>query len=55
MNSGPPPDPHGEPAGPPDDATGLPVLRTWRGVYLFVFAVFVVYVVLLTALTRAYV
>jgi hypothetical protein len=37
-----------------DDNTGLPGLRTWRGVYLFVLGVFVAYVVLLTVLTRAF-
>jgi len=34
-----------------DDETGLPGLRTWPRVYLFVLGVFVVWVVLLTALT----
>jgi hypothetical protein len=38
--------------GAVDDATtGLPGLRTWTGVYLFVLGVFVVWVMLLTALT----
>ena len=37
-----------------DDVTGLPALRTWGAVYLFVAAVFVVYVVLLAALSRAF-
>ena len=36
---------------PPDDeGTGLPGLRTWCGVYLFVAIVFVAWVVVLTAL-----
>ena len=37
-----------------DDVTGLPALRSWRAVYAFVVAVFVAYVVLLTALSRAF-
>ena len=39
---------------PNDDATGLPGLRTWRGVYAFVLGCFVLWIVLLIALTRAY-
>jgi hypothetical protein len=40
---------------PPDDeSTGLPGLRTWRGVYLFVLGVFLVWLGLLAALTRMY-
>jgi hypothetical protein len=42
---------------PPDDrdeATGLPGLRTWRGVYLFVFGCFILWVLLLLALTVSY-
>ena len=37
---------------PPTDetATGLPVLRTWPSVYVFVLAIFVVWVGLLAAL-----
>jgi hypothetical protein len=38
----------------PDESPGLPALRTWRCVYLFTFGCFVVYVILLTLLTRAY-
>jgi hypothetical protein len=34
--------------------TGLPLLRTWRGVYLFVFGCFVLWVVLLVTLTVIY-
>ena len=38
-----------------DDAdTGLPLLRTWRGVYAFVLAAFVLTLAGLTALTLAY-
>jgi hypothetical protein len=37
---------------PPEaDGTGLPWLRTWRGVYLVVIINFVVWVILLVALT----
>jgi hypothetical protein len=39
---------------PNDDATGLPGLRTWRSIYGFVLALFVVYVALLIVLTRAF-
>jgi hypothetical protein len=34
--------------------TGLPWLRTWRGVYVFVIGCFVLYVVLLAVLTRTF-
>jgi hypothetical protein len=34
-----------------NEPTGLPGLRTWRGVYLFVFGCFILWVVLLIALT----
>ena len=34
-----------------DDLTGLPGLRTWRGVYIFVFGCFILWVALLLALT----
>lgn len=34
-----------------DELTGLPGLRTWRGVYIFVFGCFILWVVLLFALT----
>ena len=37
-----------------DDATGLPWLYTWRGVYVFVFGCFVLWVALLLALTVIY-
>jgi hypothetical protein len=39
---------------PNDETTGFPGLRTWRGVYTFVLAVFAIWIVLLIALTRAY-
>lgn len=37
-----------------EDVTGLPRLRTWRTVYVFVVATFALYVVLLIALARAF-
>lgn len=37
-----------------DDITGLPALSSWRAVYIFVTVVFVVYVVLLSALHRVF-
>jgi hypothetical protein len=37
-----------------DDATGLPGFRTWRSVYLFVVGAFVVYVLLLSVLSRVF-
>ena len=36
---------------PEDDDTGLPWLRTWKGVYLVVIINFVLWVALLVALT----
>ena len=39
---------------PKDDATGLPGLRTWRAVYLFVLVAFAVYVALLILLERMF-
>jgi hypothetical protein len=41
---------------PPDreEPPGLPGFRTWRGVYLFVFAIFVLVVVLLALFSRAF-
>ncbi len=39
---------------PNDDETGLPGLRTWRAVYVFVLGVFIVWAGLLLALTRLY-
>ena len=36
---------------PAEADTGLPGLRTWRGVYLVVSGIFLLWVVLLTALT----
>ena len=39
---------------PNDELTGLPGLRSWRAVYLFVLAVFAAWIVLLTLLTRMF-
>ncbi len=50
-----PPEANIPPAEPPDDElTGLPRLRTWRSVYIFVFGCFVLSVLLLLALTVIY-
>ena len=37
-----------------DEGTGFPALRTWRGVYCAVIGIFITWVVLLTALSRAF-
>jgi len=37
-----------------DDAPGVPGFRRWRGVYLFVFVVFVLTVVFLAIFSRVY-
>jgi hypothetical protein len=37
-----------------DEATGLPGLASWRGVYLFVIGSFILWVLLLLALTMSY-
>jgi len=42
------------PADGKDEVTGLPGLRTWRGVYIFVFGCFILWVALLLALTVGY-
>jgi len=39
---------------PADEAPDVPGFRMWRGVYWFVFAVFVAVVVALTLFTRAF-
>jgi hypothetical protein len=41
----------GEPA---DDSTGLPIVRTWRGVYLVVVLVFIVLIAAMVILERMY-
>ena len=43
---------YGEEPAPSDETTGLPGLRSWRAVYLVVFGTFLLWIVLLTALTR---
>ncbi len=43
------------PTPPADDASpGVPGFRTWRGVYWFVFAAFVLVVVLLAVFSRLF-
>ncbi len=46
------------PSNPPpeadDTAPGVPGFRTWRSVYLFVLAAFILIVIALTLFTRAY-
>jgi hypothetical protein len=42
------------PADSGDCETGLPLLRTWRRVYLFVFSCFILWVVLLALLTAIF-
>jgi hypothetical protein len=50
-----PGDPSAElPGGMEDETTGLPILRTWRGVYLVVLCIFMVWVALLTMLSKMY-
>lgn len=39
---------------PENEDTGLPFLRTWKAVYLFVLASFALWVALLLALTRTF-
>lgn len=41
-----------EPSAREGEETGLPWLRTWKGVYLFVIASFILWVALLIALTN---
>ncbi len=53
MTSRPSSDPARENASQ-DEATGLPLLRTWTGVYLFVLGCFLVWVVALFALTLTF-
>ena len=53
--SGPTPVPSAGPNNSVDDSdTSLPVFKTWPAVYAFVFVAFVVCVLLLTALARAF-
>jgi hypothetical protein len=48
------PTPVATPVDIKDEVTGLPWLRSWRGVYLFVFGCFILWVALLLALTVGY-
>ena len=41
-------------AGESDGATGLPWPQTWGGVYVFILGCFILFVILLAVLTRAY-
>jgi hypothetical protein len=41
-----------EPSARETEETGVPVFRSWRGIYIFVFAFFVLVVVLLAIFTR---
>jgi hypothetical protein len=52
--SGTHPTPVDAPPGGEDETTGLPWFRTWRGVYAFVLVTFILWVVLLLALTLSY-
>lgn len=38
----------------PDEATGVPYLRSWRGIYFVVFGSFLLWVGLLALLTRMF-
>jgi len=46
--------PTDQPADTESETTGLPGVRSWRMVYALVAIIFILYVVLLTALTRWY-
>ena len=48
------PPPANEPSPPDNEAPRLLWFSTWRGVYLFVLGCFVVYVLLLALLSRAF-
>ncbi len=49
MTSRPPPD-----RTPDEEPPGVPGFRNWKGVYLFVFAWFVLVVILLAIFTRTF-
>ncbi len=49
-----PPDSADTDSASDDDHPGVPGFRTWRGVYVFVFAVFVAVVLALTWFARAF-
>ena len=48
------PDEARKPAPPSDASPGVPLFRTWRGVYLFIFGAFVAMVIALTLFARHY-
>jgi hypothetical protein len=48
------PSPAVEPPVPESENTGFPGIRTWRGLYVFVFGSFVLWVVMLFALTMIF-
>ena len=52
--SGTPPAPVAASDGFDDKETGLPILKTWPSVYVFVFIAFVLCVLLLTVLTQTF-
>jgi hypothetical protein len=52
--SQPPSPPTAPQPDPESEATGLPAVPSWRGVYLAVTGVFILYVVLLTTLMKVY-
>ena len=43
-----------QPPPPNDDEPGVPLFRTWRGVYLFVLGWFVLVVILLASFSRIF-
>ena len=43
-----------KPSPPDDHSPGVPLFRTWRGVYLFIFGAFVAMVIALTFFARHY-
>jgi hypothetical protein len=50
----PSPEPKPQPSAAADENPGVPLFRTWRGVYTFVLGCFVVVIVLLTIFSRTY-
>jgi hypothetical protein len=43
-----------EPSARETEETGLPLFRSWKSVYLFVFAIFILWIALLIALTEIF-
>lgn len=56
MSARPSPPPRSSGSADPadDEHPGVPLFRTWRGVYAFVFASFILVVLLLTLFTHVY-